>query len=608
MAKEKRRYSLRARMMLVNLLIACSSLLLCGVLFVVSVSRLAGSYAYNNMDFFLTEVLENLGEKTQFMEDIVYRLRESEEVMSYLAAGQTHTKEAQENMKETVKQVMDISSERNLAGGNEPVVESVCLFDRAGNAYPDFYYALTYSEIAGRNDTFERMNEEFESVKRNQCDYYFSKEQDAGFFAYTVFDNDMSDCGTVIFEINMNAFVKQMENIMVYQNAFWAVYNDQGMIMNQGTPGENEEERLEENPYNKPYTKKAGNMSFRIYKKNLRMGLMGIVGVPANQVRVILYESMKWYILGIAGVILAALAGFAYFTYKLTRPMKEFAGKMGEVKEGDFEVKLPEYDSVEFHEISTTFNEMTEYINHLINQVYEKQLSVKEMELKFFQTQMNPHFMFNVLNSIALQAKLDGNEEVFQMLSSFTQLIRAKIYRDDKEKVSIGQELKFVEYYLNLQRFRFGDDLSYEIHVGEERFLEFFIPKLCIQLIVENAVVHGIEPKVGAGNVDVRIDSREESLFITVKDNGVGFPSEGRVALPVEMDDNEMHNHVGLYNVDHIIRLMYGDEYGLSIFSKKEEGSRVTIHIPFDHGGKEGKEKGVKEWGSEDALPGDVGR
>lgn len=592
MAKEKRRYSLRTRMMLVNLIIACSSLLLCGVLFVGSVSLLAGRYANNNMDFILTEVIENLGEKTQFMEDIVYRIRESEEVMDYLEQRGGYTEKDQENMKGIVKRVVDISSERNLAGGNEPMVESVCLFDRAGNYYPDFYYALTYSDIAGRNDTFYQMNTEFEAVKKNYLDYYFKETRDAGFFAYTVYDNDMADCGTVIFEINMNAFAKQMENIMVYKNAFWAVYNDQGTLMSEGRPGEDEREMLEENPYNKPYTKKYEGMSWRIYKKNLGMSLMGIVGVPANQMRMLLYESLKWYIVGIAGVILAALAGFAYFTSKLTRPMKEFAGKLEEVRQGNFEVKLPEYDSMEFHEISITFNEMTEYINHLVNQVYEKQLSVKEMELKFFQTQMNPHFMFNVLNSIALQAKLDGNEEVFQMLSSFAQLIRAKIYRNDKEKVSIRQEIKFVEYYLNLQRFRFGDGLNYEITVEDDRYLDYSIPKLCIQLIVENAVVHGIEPKVGQGRVEVKIYSRGDSLYITVTDDGVGFPAEGRVQLPMQMEENEQHNHVGLNNVHHIIRLMYGESYGVSIFSKKDEGTRVTIHIPFDD-----KEKGVRDWG-----------
>ena len=204
------------------------------------------------------------------------------------------------------------------------------------------------------------------------------------------------------------------------------------------------------------------------------------------------------------------------------------------------------------------------------------------MELKFLQTQMNPHFMFNVLNALALQAKIDGNDELSGKISVFSQLIQAKIYRSETEKVQIRQEMEYVRYYLEIQKFRYGDSLTYSVQV-EEGVEECYIPKLCIQLVAENAVVHGLEPKMGGGRVDITAGQRDGKIQITVTDNGVGFGIDGEVSLPLKTESGDKsHNHVGLNNADSIIKLMYGKEYGIRIYSTAGEGTKVTITIPLD--------------------------
>lgn len=567
-----------------NLAIAFISLIVCGVLFMVSVGLLVGRYANNNLDFVLTEVSENLNEKTTFMEEIIYRIRGTDEIMGYLSSPDLGSYFSAGEMEKMIRNAIDINNDKNLKGWNEPVVESVCVIDREGNYYSDFYYALVYSDIAFRNNIFVRVNQEFEDrKKKNQEHSYYCVEEETLFFVYTIYDDNMKDSGTVIFEINMGALAQAMEAVMEYKDAFWALSDKNEIIQSGGNLRSDSIKRLEADPYNDPYSKNYKGLEYRIYQRELGMGLKMMVGIPVNQMSLILYDWLKWYILGIVGVILIGIAGFAFFTYKITYPMKEFSVKLKEVRRGNYEVRLPEYDSREFDEVSITFNEMTQHINHLINQVYEKQLSVKEMELKFLQTQMNPHFMFNVLNSIAFQAKMDGNEEVFKMLSSFTQLIRAMIYRDENEKVKISQELQYVDYYLCLQRFRFGDRLGYEIKIEDDDYLDYYVPKLCIQLLVENAVVHGIEPKMDNGMVQVHVHKKDESLYIDIIDDGVGFEEEGRIGLPLRMEEeNSMHNHIGINNAHHIIQLMYGDDYGLNVFSRKGKGTQVTIHIPFD--------------------------
>ncbi|MDD2970609.1 MAG: sensor histidine kinase [Lachnospiraceae bacterium] len=577
-----RRYSLRVRMMVMNLGIAAAALVICGGLFLLSVTLLVEKYTKNDLNFLLTEVCNNADNKITFMEEVIYRIRESQELMRVVTSGSI-AENRNEDMGNQFRQEVKLSSEKNLAGWNEPIVESVFLFDEKGNYYSEFYYALNYMDIANRNSICRETEREFRGKSAGSEDFFLKNKNGKMYFAYVLYDDDMRDCGTVVFEINEDALIEPFDVVSGYEGAFWAYYNAEDTICsNRGLEQEDLTE-LEREPFDRKALLTVQGKEYRIVKKDSSMGWRIIAGIPENQAAVILYNSIKWYVFAMVSIILVGLIGFAYFTYKITRPMQEFAKKLGEVKEGNYNVKLPEYDDAEFYEISTTFNDMTEHINYLINQVYEKQISLKEMELKIFQTQMNPHFMFNVLNSISMQARMDGNEEVAGLLSSFSQLIRAKIYRNNNEKVVMKQELEYVEYYLHLQRFRFGDRLEYSLDLQDDKLLELYVPKFCIQLVVENAVVHGIEPKMEKGTVHVNIYEKESSLFIEVEDNGIGFDKDGYIPLPIVMEEeSSSHNHIGLNNTGHIIKLMYGEKYGITVYSQKGAGTKICIHIPID--------------------------
>ena len=131
------------------------------------------------------------------------------------------------------------------------------------------------------------------------------------------------------------------------------------------------------------------------------MDLQVFLGIPENHAMMLMYSSVRIYVLLIAVITGCGCLFLLVLIYRLTKPIEEITDKLQAVKEGNFETKLPAYDSREFNEISEVFNEMTAYVNNLIKEVYEKQISIKEMELKFLQTQMNPHFMFNVLNTLS---------------------------------------------------------------------------------------------------------------------------------------------------------------------------------------------------------------
>lgn len=587
MVQEKRRYSLRNRIIQYNLVLMISVLILCGFIFVVSVGVIVGSYVQSDFEFLMTAAADSVENSVSYCEDVVTNVRKSEILMDYCLMSEES--EISEELKDTVKREFEkqvsLSSQNITGTGGFPLVEKVSLFVNEKRYLSSTYHVLNYTEN-DKNDQI--LKELYQKHRTEEKDYgYYTIDEKSICLIFPVLDGQMEKAGTLFYQIEQSAVRHLMSDIEKYDGAFWVLCDKKGQEIfghNENVFLEGKEELLE-TFYAKPFEIKAANKTYQVHRKNLGMNLELFIGIPQNQFFSLLYDSVKVYAVAIALIAAAACTLLVFAIYRMTRPIKEVADKLAEVRAGKFDTKLPEYDSMEFQEISLVFNEMTAYVEHLIKQVYEKQLSIKDMEMKFLQTQMNPHFMFNVLSTIALQAQLDGNLELHRMISSFNQLIQAKIYRDSSEKVKISQELEYVNYYLYLQNYRFGDRLEYEIKIEREELTEYYIPKLCIQLIVENAVVHGIEPHIGKGLVKVSIYENEGNLCIDTEDNGVGFGTKGEILLPMPQEEgNKSHNHVGLNNAHHIIRLMYGKNYGIRVFSNPGEGSRICIRIPFDDG------------------------
>lgn len=229
---------------------------------------------------------------------------------------------------------------------------------------------------------------------------------------------------------------------------------------------------------------------------------------------------------------------------------------------------------------------MTDEINYLIKEVYEKHLLIKESEIKFLQAQMNPHFLFNTLITIGYKAKMSRDETVYRMVSSLTELLQASIYSNSLAKIPIRQELDFIKFYLYLQKERFEDKLEYTIQIEDDALLDLLLPKLSVQPLVENAVVHGVEKKLGKGMIHIHIYRRNDSVFFEITDNGNGFDQ-----IPQDWNNYENltirkqgHNNIGLINTHKRVKLIYGEPYGIEVESEPGAGSRVTLHIPTDLG------------------------
>ncbi len=585
--KVKHPKSLRLKIIILNCTIILGSLVLLVAFLLFSMSSITGSYLQEDIDFFLQETGTNLETKTLFAEDIVLDLRKNSIILDFLQKQRL----ANEEILQEFKNVVNLYSDKNTDLVSAPFLTSVYLLNHQEEILAVHYYQQLFSQEQELSLKIANLYTQF---KGNGNDVQFFSDEDSIHIFLTLYTNFMQNIGTVAFSLSKDTIFQLMKTTDRYQQTLWGLFNK----YNQPLCGA--ENYLEQSKSNQqlletiatPHSLTMNGQKYRYHTQNLRLGLKVVIAIPENQLMELIFQTIRSYLIYAIMLGVAIIGLSVLLILRLTIPLREIRKKITLVKEGQYDTKLPDYNSREFQEISSVFNQMTERINYLITEVYQKKLLLQEEELKFLQSQMNPHFMFNVLNMIAIKAQLDKNHEIHKMTTAFSRLVQASIYRKDKELVSLRQELEYVEFYLYLQCTRYDGSLSYKITLEDDSLMDCQVPKLCLQFIVENAVVHGLEPKSGGGTVEVLVSQRQGLLEMQVKDNGMGFGStagaeglEGAIPLPLNLPSHQdqathRHNGVGINNLHQLIKLLYGQEYGISIFSEAGKGTTVTILIP----------------------------
>ena len=198
--------------------------------------------------------------------------------------------------------------------------------------------------------------------------------------------------------------------------------------------------------------------------------------------------------------------------------------------------------------------------------------------MKALQAQINPHFLYNTLDSVIWMSEAGQSDEVVEMTSALAKLLRQSI-SNDHEQVELGQEMEYVKNYLTIQKMRYQDKLEYTIEV-DPQVRHVMIVKLVLQPIVENAIYHGIKYKGSKGTLRIRAFAESEDVCIVIEDNGIGMDD---TALNIIFDETQKihkQNGVGVPNVQKRLKLYYGDKYGITYESKVGIGTRATIRIP----------------------------
>lgn len=287
-----------------------------------------------------------------------------------------------------------------------------------------------------------------------------------------------------------------------------------------------------------------------------------------------------------AALIVFALLLRFILSYLVTKPVDQLTKRLSLISEGDFsEDKSILWDN-ELGEIGQGINNLSQNIQTLMDKAVENEKQKREYEFKILQNQINPHFMYNTLNSIRWMATIQKAPGIAEMVTSFASLLR-NIANNTDETILLSDELSLLDDYFIVQKYRYGGSITMEVNVEEPELLQARIPRFTLQPLLENAIYHGIEPKGNAGciNVDVHQPTDcKNCVIIDITDDGLGMTPEqaATVLMNTPSGKGNLFRHVGVSNVHQRLKLVFGQEYGLSVESEQGVFTRVSVRIPFD--------------------------
>lgn len=288
-----------------------------------------------------------------------------------------------------------------------------------------------------------------------------------------------------------------------------------------------------------------------------------------------------FFIINLIFFLAVSIILYYFVTKRIFNPIELLSRNM---KSGNLEENLDKevfYDKTdEIGVLVKSYNKMKSHINYLININYKTQIEQKELELKQLQNQINPHFIYNTLESIHMMAEINDDMETSIMAEYFGEIIRYSMNRRINT-VTLKEEIKIIDNYIYLQKIRF-DQLFYIENMIPEELLNCEITKMIIQPLIENAIYHGLSECSGNGKIIIQGTRVDDNLLLTISDNGIGISEEKLEELNDYINDNNHNfNGIALRNINRRLKLNYGENYNLKIFSVEGKGTSMVLTLPF---------------------------
>ena len=570
----KKNYTLKRELTFLMILTSvCTLLSVCAAVFYVFFSFFFQK-TQEDIEYVLRYTSQQYEAHMQFIEDSVIAIRHNTVLDDFFQKEEYDLEEIEPQLSYS----MELFSERNMVERQLPFVTGIYLFNNGNECIYEHYYATTLAAGREQKRKYENMQQEFKSTSDQ---YACLSDKDELNIFFRIYDENMREKGIGVVQISQSAVAKVLETVQLYHNGGWAVLdkNDQ-LLASEGAQELVKKLQTSENSWNG--TKDLAGTKVIGYGNLCGFGVRTVISVGYGNIFSILKPTLFIVLVGLIVVLgIAFLVAYA-ISYRFTKPVTRMIQSIQAFGKPDLNARMEDSSIQEFHDMGIVFNEMADSIEYLITQVYEKEIVAARSQVKYLQSQINPHFQFNILAMLSLKAKMAGNEEVYDGLNAFSRLMQGKIFREKEIKIKVKEELEIVQFYLYLQKSRYQDKLSYEVKLEDEKIGEDLIPRLLIEPLVENAVSHGLEPKRGKGNLQVLLYERE-MLYIWVKDDGVGVCRNQTKAE--ENKEKTPHTHVGWENTKKMLRILYGDYYKFQVWSEPGKGTEIEIAVPIERGG-----------------------
>ena len=402
--------------------------------------------------------------------------------------------------------------------------------------------------------------------------------------------------GVILINLNMNKITEICNSFQEKQENFICIINDKGELVYEQQNGK-ERFAFDEKENRQKLNTALGEMKDSCFRLNYRGEKYLVTRTDMKTtgwtlVSMVPYKSVMAETMAISGVMILTVVITLIVTLLLlnriltgvVKPLKKLEKYMVQVNPDNMDQRMEILTDDEIGHLSMKFNQMMDRIRNLKEQVIEEQEDKRKYELQALQAQINPHFLYNTLDSIIWMAETNDSN-IVAMTEALAKLFRISLNKGNEE-ISLERELEHVKNYLIIQSMRYADKFTYEILVepGVERCRTI---KLILQPIVENCIYHGIKKKRGTGKITIRAYRREQDLIIEVSDDGCGMPEE--ICRKILSDEIESENisgsGIGVKNVNERIQLRFGKKYGLSYSSEEGVGTTVTYVLPYNEGG-----------------------
>lgn len=444
----------------------------------------------------------------------------------------------------------------------------------------DYWYKKTVKNngvkvLFGTHTPFQRKNsnEKVISFARTINDFYTNKL-----------------LGVILIDLNLDKISKICNSINSNKKEYIIIDNGGKVIFTSGKFPLSEKLNVDDKILNRILNNYEGNLITNIndektYLTYLTSGYSEwkiIMYVPYNELINSSIIIARFIIVIAFLAIISVFITAANTAKKWAEPIVELSKAIEKVGKGDFEFEIKTKRKDEIGKLIVGFEKMVKGLKILIRRTYQLKVKQKQAELGSLQRQINPHFLYNTLQSIQMKAVINEQYEIADMIETLGDLFKLNIGKGDNI-VTIGHEIRHVELYIKIQKLRYGKKLEYIENISKETELLYTI-RFILQPIIENAVSYGIERKLVDGYIKLSSQITGSFLLITIEDNGVGIEQEKLKQINQSLKSStydENIEHIGIKNVNDRIKLYFGNNYGISVDSKVNEGTKVYIKLPI---------------------------
>lgn len=451
-------------------------------------------------------------------------------------------------------------------------------YDLAGeiDSYDNFFY-----------QTIKNSDSSFVIFPTDSYRYLKTKTRDSFAIGRLIRNDFLEETGYLLIFISLDFFEQSLSKSNLKDSTSYYVITDQTQIMYRENHLELDSDtesvllNAVQNHHTDSFILPIDGQQYLITKYDSDYSGWTMVSVSdLSEITLAVHTSFRRSLIIFGLIVIAIFCAAWPIARSFTKPLSEIQQVMSEISSGNLALRVSQYPSPDINNLATQFNKMLNRIDILMEENRQKQTELIETELQMLRAQINPHFIYNTLNSISWLAVFNGQTQIKTQLSNLTTLLRSA-YSNPDQLITIADEKEILTCYTSIMKLRY-DNFSL-IFDHEECVEQYMIPKCTLQPIVENSIIHGFPDLDRPCRIQIlfRRDLPSGLMKITIEDNGVGMSQEQQEQCLKDSGSGTHFNNIGIHNVDQRIKLKFGTSYGLHISSREGDGTRVLICIPL---------------------------